>query len=92
MQSLTHPIIASANPAPPRRNAQHACGAGAAEFFTALGGLGGVIVEAGHSFQPDRMFAAVVVLMVAAVVLTWLIGLAERRIAPWNRSLTGDGQ
>ncbi|GAA4075267.1 ABC transporter permease [Actinomadura miaoliensis] len=63
-----------------------------AEFFTALGGLGGVIVEAGHSFQPDRMFAAVVVLMVAAVVLTWLIGLAERRIAPWNRSLTGDGQ
>ena len=34
-----------------------------AEFFTAIGGLGGIIVDAGHSFQPDRMFAAVVVLM-----------------------------
>ncbi|MEV4673601.1 MULTISPECIES: ABC transporter permease [Actinomadura] len=63
-----------------------------AEFFTALGGIGGVIVEAGHSFQPDRMFAAVVVLMAAAVVLTWLIGIAERRLAPWNRSITGSGQ
>ena len=60
-----------------------------AEFFTAIGGVGGVIVDAGHSFQPDRMFAAVVVLMVAAVALTGLIGVVERRIAPWNRSITG---
>ncbi|MGP4020617.1 ABC transporter permease [Saccharopolyspora sp. 5N708] len=62
-----------------------------AEFFTALGGLGGVIVEAGHTFEPDRMFAAVVVLMAGALILTWLIGVAERRIAPWNRSITGHG-
>ncbi|WP_169944784.1 ABC transporter permease [Microbispora sp. H11081] len=60
-----------------------------AEFFTAIGGLGGVIVDAGHSFQPDRMFAAVVVLMAAAVALTGLIGLLERRLAPWNRSIAG---
>lgn len=60
-----------------------------AEFFTALGGLGGVIVEAGHTFQPDRMFAAVVVLMVGALLLTGLVGLVERWIAPWHRSLTG---
>jgi NitT/TauT family transport system permease protein len=63
-----------------------------AEFFTALGGIGGVIVDAGHSFQPDRMFAAVVVLMVAAVALTGLIGVVERRLAPWNRSITGGGE
>ncbi|GLW11110.1 amino acid ABC transporter permease [Microtetraspora sp. NBRC 13810] len=63
-----------------------------AEFFTALGGIGGVIVDAGHSFQPDRMFAAVVVLMLAAVALTGLIGLVERWIAPWNRSITGSGR
>ncbi|MFF4123069.1 ABC transporter permease [Microbispora rosea] len=60
-----------------------------AEFFTAIGGVGGVIVDAGHSFQPDRMFAAVVVLMAAAVALTGLIGLIERRLAPWNRSIAG---
>ncbi|MBC6460507.1 ABC transporter permease [Actinomadura sp. HBU206391] len=63
-----------------------------AEFFTAIGGVGGVIVDAGHSFQPDRMFAAVVVLMVAAVGLTGLIGVLERRLAPWNRSITGSGE
>ncbi|MFD0852270.1 ABC transporter permease, partial [Actinomadura adrarensis] len=51
-----------------------------AEFFTAIGGVGGVIVDAGHSFQPDRMFAAVVVLMAAAVALTGLIGVIERRL------------
>ncbi|MFG1708188.1 ABC transporter permease [Nonomuraea sp. M3C6] len=60
-----------------------------AEFFTAIGGVGGVIVDAGHSFQPDRMFAAVVVLMLAAVALTGLIGLIERWLAPWNRSIAG---
>jgi NitT/TauT family transport system permease protein len=63
-----------------------------AEFFTALGGVGGVIVDAGHSFQPDRMFAAVVVLMLAAVALTGLIGIVERRLAPWNRSIMARGQ
>jgi NitT/TauT family transport system permease protein len=63
-----------------------------AEFFTAIGGVGGVIVDAGHSFQPDRMFAAVVVLMVAAVALTGLIGVIERRLAPWNQSITGSSR
>jgi NitT/TauT family transport system permease protein len=63
-----------------------------AEFFTALGGVGGVIVDAGHSFQPDRMFAAVVVLMLAAVALTGLIGIVERRLAPWNQSIMARGK
>lgn len=62
-----------------------------AEFFTALGGLGGVIVDTGHSFQTDRMFAAVIVLMIAAVGLTALVGVVERRIAPWNQAITGRG-
>ncbi|RJF86363.1 ABC transporter permease [Oleomonas cavernae] len=61
-----------------------------AEFFTALTGLGGVIVEAGGTFQPDRMFAAVLVLSVIATGLTWLVGRLERRIAPWNHATTGN--
>lgn len=61
-----------------------------AEFFTALTGLGGVIVEAGGTFQPDRMFAAVFVLSIIATGLTWLVGRLERRIAPWNHATTGD--
>jgi ABC-type nitrate/sulfonate/bicarbonate transport system permease component len=63
-----------------------------AEFFTALGGIGGVIVTSGQSFQPDRMFAAVIVLLVLAMVLTALVGVVERRIAPWNRAITGGGE
>lgn len=62
-----------------------------AEFFTALGGVGGVIVTSGQSLQPDRMFAAVVVLLVLAMLLTALVGVIERRIAPWNRAITGSG-
>ncbi|MCW5720980.1 MAG: ABC transporter permease [Devosia sp.] len=61
-----------------------------AEFFTALTGLGGIIVEAGGTFQPDRMFAAVLVLSIIATGLTWLVGRLERRIAPWNHATTGD--
>ena len=63
-----------------------------AEFFTALGGIGGVIVTSGQSFQPDRMFAAVIVLLVLAMLLTALVGVVERRIAPWNRAITGGGE
>jgi NitT/TauT family transport system permease protein len=63
-----------------------------AEFFTALGGIGGVIVTSGQSFQPDRMFAAVIVLLVLAMALTALVGVVERRIAPWNRAITGRGE
>lgn len=63
-----------------------------AEFFTALGGIGGVIVTSGQSFQPDRMFAAVIVLLVLAMLLTGLVGVVERRIAPWNRAITGGGE
>jgi len=61
-----------------------------AEFFTALTGIGGIIVESGGTFQPDRMFAAVLVLSIIATGLTWLVGRLERRIAPWNHATTGD--
>jgi NitT/TauT family transport system permease protein len=63
-----------------------------AEFFTALGGIGGVIVTSGQGLQPDRMFAAVIVLLVLAMLLTALVGVIERRIAPWNRAITGSGE
>lgn len=61
-----------------------------AEFFTALTGIGGIIVESGGTFQPDRMFAAVLVLSIIATGLTWLVGRLERSIAPWNHATTGD--
>lgn len=57
-----------------------------AEFFTALGGLGGLIVDAGTRFDTATLFVPVIILMILGIVLTSLIALLERKVAPWYRS------
>ncbi len=59
-----------------------------AEFFTAIGGLGGLIINAGSQFNTPGIFVPVLVLMVIGVGLTRLVGSLEHRIAPWQRSIT----
>jgi NitT/TauT family transport system permease protein len=54
-----------------------------AEFFTSIGGLGGIIINAGNNFDTAHMFVPIIVLMVMGVGLTSLIGALERRFAPW---------
>lgn len=60
-----------------------------AEFFTAVSGLGGIIINAGNSFDTARMFVPVIVVLLLGVVLTWLVGLAERKFAPWHAAMSG---
>jgi ABC-type nitrate/sulfonate/bicarbonate transport system permease component len=60
-----------------------------AEFFTAISGLGGIIINSANNFDTARMFVPVVVLMVLATVLTALIGWIERRVAPWQAEIAG---
>jgi ABC-type nitrate/sulfonate/bicarbonate transport system permease component len=60
-----------------------------AEFFTAISGLGGIIINSANNFDTARMFVPVVVLMVLATVLTALIGWIERRVAPWQAEISG---
>lgn len=60
-----------------------------AEFFTAVTGLGGIIINAGNSFDTARMFVPVIVVLLFGIVLTWLVGLAERRLAPWHAAMSG---
>ena len=60
-----------------------------AEFFTAISGLGGIIINSANNFDTARMFVPVVVLMVLATVLNALIGLIERRVAPWQAEIAG---
>lgn len=55
-----------------------------AEFFTALGGLGGLIVDAGTRFDTATLFVPVIILMAMGVGLTAFIGWLERRVAPWH--------
>jgi ABC-type nitrate/sulfonate/bicarbonate transport system permease component len=60
-----------------------------AEFFTSLSGLGAIIQNAANSFDTATMFVPIVVLMVMAVGLTGLIGMVERRVAPWQAEIAG---
>jgi ABC-type nitrate/sulfonate/bicarbonate transport system permease component len=58
-----------------------------AEFFTAVGGLGGIIINAGNSFDTARMFVPIITIMVIGVVLTWLVGRVEKKLTPWHEAM-----
>lgn len=60
-----------------------------AEFFTAISGLGGIIINAANAFETARMFVPILVLMVLATLLNALVGWIERRVAPWQFELAG---
>jgi NitT/TauT family transport system permease protein len=59
-----------------------------AEFFTAISGLGGIIMNAANAFETAQMLAPIVVIMVFAVAVTALLAWAERKIAPWHEEIT----
>lgn len=55
-----------------------------AEFFTAVSGVGYLIVRYSNSFEPDHMLVPIVVVMGLGIILTALTSTAERRVAPWS--------
>lgn len=55
-----------------------------AEFFTAISGLGGIIINSANNFETARMFVPIVVIMVLAILLNALVGFIERWVAPWQ--------
>jgi taurine transport system permease protein len=61
-----------------------------AEFLTAISGLGGTIIKAANSFRTAEMLVPIIVIMVLAVVLTHLVSLIERWVAPWQDEIAGD--
>ena len=60
-----------------------------AEFFTSIGGLGGIIINSANNFDTATMFVPVIVIVLLAIGLTWVIGLIERRVAPWQAEIAG---
>jgi NitT/TauT family transport system permease protein len=60
-----------------------------AEFFTSISGLGAIIITSANNFDTATMFVPIVVLMLLAVGLNSLIGLIERRVAPWQAEIAG---
>jgi ABC-type nitrate/sulfonate/bicarbonate transport system permease component len=57
-----------------------------AEFFTAITGLGALIVKYGNQYDTAAMFVPIFVLMLLGVLLTWLLRRAEAAVAPWRAS------
>ncbi|MBX5491274.1 MAG: ABC transporter permease [Chloroflexi bacterium] len=57
-----------------------------AEFFTALSGLGAIIVTSANFFRTDKLFVPIIVLAVMGIGLTELVGWLERRVAPWKET------
>jgi NitT/TauT family transport system permease protein len=56
----------------------------AAEFFTGISGLGGLIQKYGASYQTDYMLVPVLTLMLLGVLLTGLARWLENLVAPWR--------
>lgn len=57
-----------------------------AEFFTAISGLGGMIIKYSNKFETDRMFVPIIVLALFGVGLTELVKIFERKVAPWKET------
>jgi ABC-type nitrate/sulfonate/bicarbonate transport system permease component len=55
-----------------------------AEFFTAITGLGALIVKYGDQYDTASMFVPILVLMALGIVLTAIVRRAEAWIAPWK--------
>jgi len=59
-----------------------------ADLYTAVSGIGYLIVRTASTYQVDRMFVPIVTLGILGVTLTALLRVAEVWIAPW----TAEGQ
>jgi NitT/TauT family transport system permease protein len=57
-----------------------------AEFFTALSGLGSLIIIFSNSFATAKLFVPVVTLALLGLGLTALVRSLEHRLAPWKET------
>jgi NitT/TauT family transport system permease protein len=55
-----------------------------AEFFTAVTGLGAMIVKYGNQYDTASMFVPILLLMLLGITLTSLVRRAESAFAPWR--------
>ncbi len=57
-----------------------------ADLYTAISGIGYLIVRTASTFQVDKMFVPIVTLGLLGVTLTALLRFAEQRVAPWTKA------
>jgi ABC-type nitrate/sulfonate/bicarbonate transport system permease component len=61
-----------------------------ADLYTAISGIGYLIVRTASTYQMDKMFVPIVTLGLLGVFLAWLLRLLEIWVAPWTRNETRD--
>ena len=61
-----------------------------ADLYTAISGIGYLIVRAASTFQVDKMFVPIVTLGLLGVTLTALLRMAEKQVAPWTAASQDD--
>ena len=61
-----------------------------ADLYTAISGIGYLIVRTASTYQMDKMFVPIVTLGLLGVFLSWLLRLVEVWVAPWTRTGTRD--
>jgi NitT/TauT family transport system permease protein len=57
-----------------------------ADLYTAINGIGYLIVRTASTYRIDRMLVPIVVLGLLGICLTALLRLTERKVAPWTIS------
>jgi NitT/TauT family transport system permease protein len=55
-----------------------------ADLYTAISGIGYLIVRTASTYRVDKMFVPIVTLGLLGILLTALLRAAERRVAPWT--------
>jgi sulfonate transport system permease protein len=61
-----------------------------ADLYTAISGIGYLIVRSASTYRVDKMFVPIVVLGLLGITLTAFLRAAERWVAPWTASVEGD--
>ena len=61
-----------------------------ADLYTAISGIGYLIVRSAATYRVDRMFVPIVTLGLLGVVMTALVSYLERRLVPWAAASNKD--
>jgi sulfonate transport system permease protein len=61
-----------------------------ADLYTAISGIGYLIVRTASTFQVDKMFVPIVTLGLLGVTLTAILRVVEKRVAPWTAASQDD--
>jgi NitT/TauT family transport system permease protein len=63
-----------------------------AELFTAISGLGGLLLKRSEDYDTAGMFVPAFVFMAMGIVATGLLIWLERRIAPWHKATSAGNE